>query len=114
MLAIPGELPAPSEDGRWAYEMKWDGVCVIGYVQDGTTRLMSRNDLDVSVSYPEVLDAPDPIRQRSLRIRSAATEAAIDLRDGVEALPLPSVEVRTSDGKVCGQSADKAQRPGPS
>jgi ATP-dependent DNA ligase len=38
---------------------KWDGVCVIGYVQDGTTRLMSRNDLDVSVSYPEVLDAPD-------------------------------------------------------
>ena len=42
--------------------MKWDGVCVIGYVQDGTTRLMSRNDLDVSVSYPEVLDAPDPVR----------------------------------------------------
>ena len=23
MLAIPGELPAASEDARWAYEMKW-------------------------------------------------------------------------------------------
>src|SRR4051794_34763992 len=66
MLAIPGELPAPGDDGRWAYEMKWDGVRAIGYIQDGTTRLMSRNDLDVSVSYPEVLDAPDPVRQRSL------------------------------------------------
>jgi bifunctional non-homologous end joining protein LigD len=68
MLATPGELPAPSEDGRWAYEMKWDGVRAIGYVQDGTTRLMSRNDLDVTVSYPDVLDAPDPVRQRWLAL----------------------------------------------
>src|SRR4051794_20388078 len=66
MLAIPGELPAASDDGRWAYEMKWDGVRAIGYVQDGITRLVSRNDLDVSVSYPEVLDPPEPVRQRSL------------------------------------------------
>src|SRR4051794_32930251 len=66
MLAIPGELPAASEDGRWAYELKWDGVRAIGYVQDGTTRLLSRNDLDVSISYPEVLEPPAPVRQRGL------------------------------------------------
>jgi ATP dependent DNA ligase-like protein len=66
MLAIPGELPPASEDARWAYEMKWDGVRAIGYVQDGTTRLLSRNDLDISVSYPEALDAPEPVQQRSL------------------------------------------------
>ena len=66
MLAIPGELPAAIEDARWAYEMKWDGVRAIGYVQDGTTRLLSRNDLDVSVSYPEVLDSPEAVLQRSL------------------------------------------------
>src|SRR4051794_35406876 len=66
MLAVPGELPAASEDGRWAYELKWDGVRAIGYVQDGTTRLLSRNDLDVSISYPEVLEPPAPVRQRGL------------------------------------------------
>ena len=26
MLAVPGVLPATSEDTRWAYELKWDGV----------------------------------------------------------------------------------------
>ena len=65
MLAVPGELPAAGEDGRWAYELKWDGVRAIGYVQDGTTRLMSRNDLDVSVSYAEVLEPPEGLRRRS-------------------------------------------------
>ena len=55
MLAVPGELPPQAEDDRWAYELKWDGVRAIAYVEDGRTRLMSRNDLDVSVSYPEVL-----------------------------------------------------------
>jgi bifunctional non-homologous end joining protein LigD len=32
MLAVPGELPAAGEDGRWAYELKWDGVRAIGCV----------------------------------------------------------------------------------
>ena len=42
------------------------GRRAIGYVQDGTTRLMSRNDLDVSVSYAEVLKPPAPVRRRGL------------------------------------------------
>jgi bifunctional non-homologous end joining protein LigD len=58
MLAVPGELPAPVEDEQWRYEMKWDGVRVVGYVADGSVRLMSRNDLDVSRSYPEILTPP--------------------------------------------------------
>jgi len=52
MLARPGALPA--QDGRWAYELKWDGVRAVGYVDDGGLRLMTRNDQDVSAAYPEV------------------------------------------------------------
>ena len=58
MLATPGELPPSGEDGVWAYEMKWDGVRAIGYLDGGGgLRLVSRNDRDISHSYPEVTDA---------------------------------------------------------
>ena len=48
----PGELP--EDDAGWAYEMKWDGVRAIAYVDGGRVRLMSRNDLDITRSYPEI------------------------------------------------------------
>jgi bifunctional non-homologous end joining protein LigD len=57
MLATPGELPPAREDAAWAYELKWDGVRVIGYLDGSGLRLVTRNDRDVSHSYPEVVDA---------------------------------------------------------
>jgi bifunctional non-homologous end joining protein LigD len=55
MLATPGELPPAGEDDQWAYEMKWDGVRAVGYLERGSLRLVSRNDLDITPAYPEVL-----------------------------------------------------------
>jgi len=52
MLATPGSLP--SDAGGWAYEMKWDGVRVIAFVEDGTTGLWSRSGREVTHSYPEL------------------------------------------------------------
>lgn len=52
MAAVAGELPP--DDDAWAYEMKWDGVRAVAYVDGGRVRLMSRNDLDVTRSYPEI------------------------------------------------------------
>jgi bifunctional non-homologous end joining protein LigD len=54
MLAIPGTLPAPEQDDRWAYEMKWDGIRAVLYVEGGRVRLMTRNDRDVTGTYPEL------------------------------------------------------------
>ncbi|MFP5346766.1 MAG: hypothetical protein ACLGIA_07050, partial [Actinomycetes bacterium] len=54
MLATLGELPPSSRDGEYAYEMKWDGVRAVLYVGDGRLRVVSRNDRDVAVSYPEL------------------------------------------------------------
>ena len=31
MLAIAGPLPAPRDEDRWAFEMKWDGVRAVVY-----------------------------------------------------------------------------------
>jgi bifunctional non-homologous end joining protein LigD len=44
----------PADDERWGFELKWDGVRAVAYVSGGHVRLMSRNDRDMSRSYPEL------------------------------------------------------------
>jgi bifunctional non-homologous end joining protein LigD len=51
MLASLGSLPS-SDDG-WAYEIKWDGVRAIAFVDGGRARLQSRNDKELTKSFPE-------------------------------------------------------------
>jgi bifunctional non-homologous end joining protein LigD len=51
MLATPGPLPS---GGGWAYEYKWDGVRAITYVTATGSRVVSRNEHDVSASYPDI------------------------------------------------------------
>lgn len=52
MLARLSTLP--HDDGRWAVEVKWDGIRAIAYCQPGRVQLQTRNLNDVSVQYPEV------------------------------------------------------------
>jgi bifunctional non-homologous end joining protein LigD len=56
MLAVPG--PLPEEDAAYGYELKWDGVRGVAYVHGGRLRLMSRNDRDITASYPELAELP--------------------------------------------------------
>ena len=53
MLAKPGEVPESDADD-WAYEIKWDGVRVLGYADRGRWCMLSRRLEDVSVRYPEL------------------------------------------------------------
>ena len=65
MLATAGPLPTGSEKDRdWATEMKWDGVRAVAYIAPGQCGLMSRNDRDVSVSYPELDGLPAAVGVR--------------------------------------------------
>jgi bifunctional non-homologous end joining protein LigD len=63
MLATAGALPSAPAPGRpgWATEMKWDGVRAVAYVAHGELRLVSRNDREISVSYPELFGLPAAI-----------------------------------------------------
>jgi bifunctional non-homologous end joining protein LigD len=54
MLATSGALPSPADDDRWAYEMKWDGVRAMVRVDGGRISITSRNDIDMTVAYPEL------------------------------------------------------------
>ena len=54
MLATLGQLAAGQGRRQWAYEMKWDGMRAIVRVDGGRLTLHSRNDRDVTVSFPEI------------------------------------------------------------
>ena len=63
MLATPGDLPDAESEDRWAFEMKWDGVRAVVYVDGaggfdgvgpGTVRVLTRNDREVAATYPEL------------------------------------------------------------
>jgi bifunctional non-homologous end joining protein LigD len=67
MLARTGELPG--DDGKWAYEIKWDGVRGIAYVEGGRMRLEARSGRDITARYPEL---------RELGRALAGREAVLD------------------------------------
>jgi bifunctional non-homologous end joining protein LigD len=52
MQATAGSLPP--DDHRWAYEMKWDGVRAIAFVEGGAAQLWSRTGREITHSYPEL------------------------------------------------------------
>jgi bifunctional non-homologous end joining protein LigD len=53
MLATLGTLPS---GGGWAYEYKWDGERAVVYVEDDDVRILSRNERDVTATYPDIAD----------------------------------------------------------
>ncbi len=52
MLARLGDLPKPEK--AWSFEVKWDGIRAIAYLQPGRLRLESRNLNEITDGYPEL------------------------------------------------------------
>jgi len=61
MLAQIGKGEPPSGPD-WLYEIKWDGVRAICYIQNGRVRLVSRNGNTMERQYPELSILPHHIR----------------------------------------------------
>lgn len=57
MLARSGSLQELSPDADWSYEMKWDGIRMVAYLDagpGGAVRFLTRNGNDVTASFPEL------------------------------------------------------------
>ena len=67
MATLADALPA--DDDRWAYEMKWDGVRAVVHVDGGRPTAWSRNDIDITDTYPEL---------RAMAESLGATQAVLD------------------------------------
>jgi DNA ligase D-like protein (predicted 3'-phosphoesterase) len=57
MLASIGESVPEGSD--WVYELKWDGVRAICYVDAGKVRLVSRRGNNMDAQYPELKELPE-------------------------------------------------------
>jgi bifunctional non-homologous end joining protein LigD len=53
MLATPSSS-LPADEAGWVFEMKWDGIRAVSYVDGGRIKLLTRNDRDVTATYPEL------------------------------------------------------------
>lgn len=54
MLARAEAAGLPRDDERWGYEVKWDGVRALLWVDHGHVRIESRTQRDITARYPEL------------------------------------------------------------
>ncbi len=48
----------PFDDPNWLFEIKWDGYRAVAFVENGSVRLVSRNQNDLTPRYPELKVLP--------------------------------------------------------
>ncbi len=63
MLAELGKGEPPAS-GDWVYEIKWDGVRAICFIESGKLRMFSRNGNAMDKQYPELSILPHQVRAR--------------------------------------------------
>ena len=51
----------PTDDDRWAYEVKFDGYRTLAFVDGSAVRLQSTRGHDVTADYPELHGLPDDV-----------------------------------------------------
>jgi bifunctional non-homologous end joining protein LigD len=63
MLATPVERPF--DDPEWLFEIKWDGYRAVAFIEGGKSRLVSRNQNDLTGQYPELQELPAFFKART-------------------------------------------------
>ena len=56
MLATP--VDQPFDGPEWLFEIKWDGYRAIAFIENGKSRLVSRNQNELTARFPELKDLP--------------------------------------------------------
>ena len=52
----------PFSDPNWLFEIKWDGIRTVAFVENGDVRLFSRSKRDVTAEFPEFQDLAKHLR----------------------------------------------------
>jgi len=63
MLAESINQPFDSPD--WMFEVKWDGYRAVAFIENGTVRLVSRNQNELTGRYPELKDMPQFMKAKN-------------------------------------------------
>ena len=62
MLATP--VAKPFSDPEWLFEIKWDGIRALAWVEDGRMELRARSGRVITSQYPELAELPQRVRAR--------------------------------------------------
>ena len=95
MKAVAGLLPP--DDGRWAYEIKWDGMRVVAEIDEDGLRLRSPRGADVMATFPELAGLADATGGRPATIDGEVV--ALD-PDGRPSFALLAERMHVSDPTV--------------
>jgi bifunctional non-homologous end joining protein LigD len=85
MLATAGRPPR-NDLGKWAIEMKWDGVRALAFCEGGRTRLVSRTGKDISRTYPDLLGLAHAVGHKQALLDGEIVAFGADGRPDFEAL----------------------------
>jgi bifunctional non-homologous end joining protein LigD len=67
---MPGEVSVtlaklvdkPFSDAQWLFEIKWDGIRTVAFIENGKVRLFARSKRDVTQEFPEFQDLAKHVR----------------------------------------------------
>jgi DNA ligase D-like protein (predicted ligase)/DNA ligase D-like protein (predicted polymerase)/DNA ligase D-like protein (predicted 3'-phosphoesterase) len=71
-------VDAPPKGSEYIYELKWDGIRAMIYLQDGQIRIMTRNQNDVTKQFPEL-----HVAEKAFRATCGVFDAEIVSLDNV-------------------------------
>ena len=54
----------PFSDPDWIFETKWDGFRSVCFVRNGTARFVSRNQIEMTPQYPELVNVPSQLEAK--------------------------------------------------
>ena len=58
-------IEKPFDDPNWFFEIKWDGYRAVAFIENGSVRLVSRNQNDLTPRYPELKVLGDQIHAKN-------------------------------------------------
>lgn len=59
-------VDAPFSRTGWIFENKWDGVRAVCFIRNGVVKLVSRNQKDMSIRYPELADMAKAVKGKEV------------------------------------------------
>jgi bifunctional non-homologous end joining protein LigD len=54
----------PFDDPNWLFEIKWDGYRAVAFIDEGSLRLVSRSQNDLTAQFPELRDLPKFVKAK--------------------------------------------------
>lgn len=61
---LPTLIEKPFSDPEWLFELKWDGVRALAWIEDGALKLRARSGTDITKRYPELAALSESVGAR--------------------------------------------------